>query len=126
MSKFEAGHAPTPGAGRPKQALGKRARFAMQVMQDEGVEPLAALAKVWRSKRYPFEVRLSCLTAMLPYCYPRLSSVASTSQTDVRMVSMDLLHANPKLAALAEELALQMAVAQPLMLEAPATECIDV
>jgi hypothetical protein len=41
------------------------------------------------------------------------------------MISIDRIRDNPKLAEMAETLALEL-VAQPLMLEAPPTECIDV
>ena len=121
MPKFEAGHSKVPGSGRPPGRLGKRARVAMQVMQDENIEPLAILARTWKNRRMPFELRHAALVAMLPYCYPRLSAVTSTSQTDVRMVSIDLIRDNPMLASKAEEIALALA-AQPKLLEAPATE----
>jgi hypothetical protein len=94
-------------------------------MIEEKVEPLAALAKLWRNKRLPFEVRLDCLKAMLPYCYPRLSAVSAETRSEVSLISIDRIRDNPSLSQLAEDLALGL-VEQPLMLEAPAPECIDV
>jgi hypothetical protein len=123
--KYEANHPKIPGSGRPKGALGKRARFAQQIMIDEKVEPLAALAKIWRNKRMAFAIRLQCLTAMLPYCYPRLSAVSAETRSEVSLVSIDRIRDNPLLARIAEDLALGL-VEQPLMLEAaPAAEYID-
>jgi hypothetical protein len=125
MPKFEVGHIKTPGSGRKPSALGKRARFAQQVMIDEKVEPLAALLRIWKNTRLPLEVRLDCLKAAIPYCYPRLSAVSSTSQSEVKMVSVDLIRDNPKLAQMAETLAIELA-AGPKLLGSPATEYPEV
>ena len=125
MPIFVAGQSKIPGSGRPAGRLSKRARFAVELMNDTNVNPLHVLLKTWKNKHLPLEIRLDCIKAALPFCFPKLSAITSQVRSEVNMISIDRIRDNPKLAEMAETLALEL-VAQPFMLEAPPTECIDV
>jgi hypothetical protein len=84
------------------------------------VSPIEQLLRVWKSKKYPFDVRLDALKSTLPYCFPKLSALQA--QVDSRTIhsiqAIERVMASPELVAKAEEIAFALAEPSQRLLEA--------
>jgi hypothetical protein len=128
---FKKGDPPPAGSGRkpgrPKGALNRIRQTAREICEQENIEPVKALIRVWRSKKFPLDMRLDALKCIVRLVHPTLTAaridanVEATLTTDIRH-HISVINSDPQLAAAAEAIALRLAECpeDPLVIEAQA------
>ncbi len=125
---FEKGHEKIGGRqrGRPKGSLGRKSQLARDLCEKLNFDPLEALLKLCKSRKYSAELRAGWMADCLPYIHAKLSttfvSAKVDSMTTVTHQLLDLAHKDPALAMALETLSLRMG---ELEREAVANQAID-
>jgi hypothetical protein len=111
---FEKGHEKIGGRklGRPKGAVGRRTQLARDLVEKLNFDPLEALLKLARNRRYSVELRAGWMRDCLPFIHAKLSTTFISGKVDTTStVTHQLLESawkDPELAAAMQTLSLAL------------------
>ena len=112
MPRFEPGREKTGGRkpGRPKGSLGVRSQLARDLMESFGIDPLAYLFRLLKSRKTDQNTKVQIAMHIVQFCHPKLQATHIQGQPETRSgVSAEflhMLHTDKNLSEMAERLSL--------------------